>query len=256
MYNFNKEKDMYRKRYSDRNLKQIKKIKAGENLITYPRDIKGLTYNEFAFYEKLLFKLAKKEKKILEIGCGAGEASEPLLKDGANVILTDVVPESLEITSLRFKKYDSHLRIMYADAEDLPFKDKEFDLIVSIGLHSYVDHSKAKNEIDRVLKSKGIYICMDTMDHNPIYRLNRYSNYLRGERNWLELTRTPNMNFINSYKNIGEVKVFYFGSMIWLINLFKKFISMDKLIKLSERIDKHFANFTNAFHFIMVLKKK
>jgi ubiquinone/menaquinone biosynthesis C-methylase UbiE len=47
-------------------------------------------------------------------------------------------------------------------------------LIVSAGSLSYGDNDKVLDEIYRVLKNKGAFIAIDSLNNNPIYRLNRF----------------------------------------------------------------------------------
>jgi ubiquinone/menaquinone biosynthesis C-methylase UbiE len=62
--------------------------------------------------------------------------------------------------------------------EKLPFAGQSFDIIVSAGSLSYGDNDKVLDEIYRVLKNKGVFIAIDSLNNNPIYRLNRCLHYL------------------------------------------------------------------------------
>ncbi|OSQ50081.1 methyltransferase domain-containing protein [Thalassospira alkalitolerans] len=102
----------------------------------------------------------KSGDRILDVGCGKGY----LMFD-----FTKVVP-GIEVYGLDISKYaindakeEIKDRIMYGNANDLPFKDNEFDLVYSLNtihnLHCY-DLNRSLREIQRVGKSK--YICVES----------------------------------------------------------------------------------------------
>ena len=66
--------------------------------------------------------------------------------------------------------------------ELLPFDNEIFDIVACAGGLSYGDNKLVLNEIYRVLKPKGMFICIDSLNENPIYKFNRYLHYLRGNR--------------------------------------------------------------------------
>ena len=55
--------------------------------------------------------------------------------------------------------------------ENLPFKNESFDIVICSGSLSYGDHKIVRNEIFRVLKNNSFFICIDSLDHNLIYKL-------------------------------------------------------------------------------------
>ena len=64
--------------------------------------------------------------------------------------------------------------------EDLPFSNNSFDVVASAGSLSYGSKKIVDKEILRILRPNGIFICVDSLNNNPIYRFNRFQNYLRG----------------------------------------------------------------------------
>jgi hypothetical protein len=49
------------------------------------------------------------------------------------------------------------------------------------------------------LKNKGAFIAIDSLNNNPIYRLNRYLHYLKGERSLSTACFWNNLIWINSF---------------------------------------------------------
>jgi SAM-dependent methyltransferase len=109
---------------------------------------------EYAYFEKWA------GKKVLEVGCGVGSDLLRFAKARAQVIGIDLSPKSASLARSRLYAYECQGDVLVADAEDLPFKSKEFDLIYSWGvLHHTPNPEKAIREIYRVTKLGG-EICL------------------------------------------------------------------------------------------------
>lgn len=95
----------------------------------------------------------KKEDRVLEVGCGAGALAQYLQCDYVGV---DYSPTLV-------KKHIKFLRnsVLAGEADNLIFKDKTFDKVISYGVFMYFDNKqyaqRAISEFKRVAK-KGILI--------------------------------------------------------------------------------------------------
>ena len=88
--------------------------------------------------------------RVLELGCGAGMYTRELL--GANaVVAIDVSKRFLEHARAQIEG----VAFVRADAHALPFADRSFDAVVSIGIFEYLDRPRAFAEIARVLRHGG-----------------------------------------------------------------------------------------------------
>jgi ubiquinone/menaquinone biosynthesis C-methylase UbiE len=99
---------------------------------------------------------------VLEVGCGAGMLANYLAeKYQMKVTGTDVDAEQIELAK-EYHKGNNRLIFFPADATDLPFKDSEFDLVLSFMVMHHINNWKtAFEEIERVLKPGGIFIIKD-----------------------------------------------------------------------------------------------
>ena len=101
--------------------------------------------------------------------------------------------------------------------EQLPFNDESFDIVCIAGSLSYGDNIKVMKEIHRILVSGGSFIALDSLDNNPIYKLNRYLHYILGNRSKSTLKRMPTLDLISHYAlRFSNLEVSYFGSITWL----------------------------------------
>ena len=113
------------------------------------------------FGEVLLDTVVFKENaKILDIGCGAGYPTiEIAQRFGAGAEVTGIDPWKGATNRLKVKAKImgvSNIRIHNGVAEELPFEDNYFDLIVSNnGLNNCTDQMKVLSECYRTLKPGG-----------------------------------------------------------------------------------------------------
>ncbi len=133
---------------------------------------------------------------------------------------------------------------------DRYFKDNSFDVICSAGSLSYGDNSIVMNEIYRVLVKGGIFIAIDSLNNNPIYKLNRYIHFLLGNRSKSTLQRMPTIKLLEKYTvKFDNVEVAYFGSLTWLFPILRKFLNDDLMKEISSSFDKKINIKKSAFKF-------
>ena len=70
--------------------------------------------------------------RVLDAGCGTGNQSIPAARAGARVIGVDIAPNLLEQARRRAKGEGLSIDFKEGDAEALPFKDGEFDVVMSM----------------------------------------------------------------------------------------------------------------------------
>lgn len=125
---------------------------------------KQAKYWKQVFYEKKdniilkwLLKKAKKTDKILDQGCGIGQYTLTAYKLGfKNIIGVDFSEKLLKTAKTNAGKLGYKASFVKGDIRKLPFKNNEFDIIISAGIIEHVPESnKAISEIARVLKKNG-----------------------------------------------------------------------------------------------------
>lgn len=103
---------------------------------------------------------------ILDIGCGAGVDSiiaAGLVGPSGSVTGIDVVPEMLARASENARLAGlANVAFRESSAEQLPFPDNSFDLVISNGVFNLVvDKVQALGEVFRVLKPAGRFMLAD-----------------------------------------------------------------------------------------------
>jgi ubiquinone/menaquinone biosynthesis C-methylase UbiE len=144
------------------------------------------TIPPFAEYSGDLLAGAKKflgpltHKKILEIGCGNGELSVWLAKNGAEVWGVDISDESIKIAEQRSAENHTatHTHFFSQPAESLPFENNFFDVVfINVTLH-HLEIETSLKEFKRVLKPQGIFVAIEPFTFSDLIQKIRTSKLI------------------------------------------------------------------------------
>lgn len=248
-------------KYQEQNFEFDKYESLAKNILKDPLNVKQhelkiplFLREPYEMYEKIILQEQKSKGSLLEIGSGIGNYTSILLKTNMNVVASDISPNSLKVLSKRFKNMKFKTKL--ANMEKLPFKDASFDLVCGVGFLSYGDNVKTINEIYRVLKTGCYFICVDSLNNNFIYRLNRYFQFIKGNTSLHTIRKMPNLNLIKNYEfKFNRVKTYYFGSLIWLAPIISLICSQKVVTKLIRYVDKKIKVKSSAFRFLLIAKK-
>jgi ubiquinone/menaquinone biosynthesis C-methylase UbiE len=111
--------------------------------------------------------------RILETAAGTGIVTRALNEavPQAQIVATDLNPVMIEFATQRVRS--ERVAFKRADAQDLPFLDGSFDLVVcQFGVMFFPDKVRANREALRVLGSSGRYLLVsfDRLELNPVPR--------------------------------------------------------------------------------------
>lgn len=112
-------------------------------------------------------------KRILELGCGAGEASVYFAKRGAIVTATDISGAMLALVAKVAGRHRVAVATQKCLSDHLPFDDRSFDIVYAANLLHHVELEPTLAEVRRVLKVGGTFVCWDPLDHNPVINIYR-----------------------------------------------------------------------------------
>jgi ubiquinone/menaquinone biosynthesis C-methylase UbiE len=112
-------------------------------------------------------------KRILELGCGAGEASVYFAKKGAQVTATDLSSGMLRVVEQVAKLHGVKVVTKQTMSDHLDFPDANFDMVYAANLLHHVEIAPTLAEVERVLKPGGIFAAWDPLAHNPLINIYR-----------------------------------------------------------------------------------
>lgn len=96
-------------------------------------------------------------KRVLDVACGTGNATIPAARTGAEVIGVDIATNLIEQARHRAAEANVSVGFEEGDAEELSFRDSEFDVVISMfGAMFAPRPDRAAAELLRVCKPGGL----------------------------------------------------------------------------------------------------
>lgn len=230
---------------------------------------------EIPYLFELVSFFSFRNKKVLELGCGAGYDAYEFCKNGADYTGIDIAPENPERTKKHLRFYGYMPNVLVGDAEDLSFKDDKFDIVFSNGvLHHTPDIKKAFQEALRVLKRGGgefwvivyhknsifYWLTLLLVDH--IFRFGFLKRSFKERLSMIEYTTSNELPLVNVYSRSTLKKILedagFKVEAIWVRKLTKQDLpSLPLLRTLWRFIPQRWLNFVGkAFGWYLIAKAK
>lgn len=183
------------------------------------------------FIKSTLRTYNKKPYDVLEMGCGTGNFTELLCREGYNVTAFDI---SEDMLSIAYNKLDSYRNIQLLNQDMMEFSiNKEFDMIISVcdSINYIIDYSELIKTFDNVyshLKPGGIFI----FDVNSYYKLKN----IIGNNTFVEDREDVFYVWENEYDEMNNTCEFYITFFVKEQGLYKRFdeLHVEKAYTLSE----------------------
>jgi SAM-dependent methyltransferase len=160
-------------------------------------------------------------KKILDLGCGLGEASVYFSLKGAKVTALDLSPGMLKLTSKLAKINNTKLKTHLASAENfnMPINQK-FDIIYAGNCLHHSNIPQTLNKIMTHLKREGTFVSWDPIQYNPL--INVYRKIAKKVRTIDEhpLTKKDIQFIKNKFQKVTTKYFWFFTLTIFVIMFF------------------------------------
>lgn len=209
----------------------------------------------YLHYEDQIAALVRPDHRVLELGAGTGLHTLSLASTGAVVIATDISSQSLTLLDRRILSVGQKVNTCLAHMEALPFEDNSFDVVACAGSLSYGVPELVDAEVIRVLRKGGLFLCVDSLNHNPIYRLNRLIHSCRGRRTKSTLKRMPDLERIAQIsRHFGVSEVHFSGALVFAMPLMAWLVGAERAGSVSDLFDRIANVRRSAFKFVLIAK--
>lgn len=179
------------------------------------------TAPEFRFMLALMGDL--NGKKVLDVGCGLGEASVYFALSGAQSIAADISSGMLEKAKALAKTHGTNIETCLLDGKTLSQPTSSIDIVFAANIvHHLQDRMPFYREAQRVLKPGGLYVAVDPLAYNPI--INIYRRMAEGVRTVDEepLTRKDFNEIRAVFPDAGHREFWFLSNLLfvkyWLID--------------------------------------
>jgi len=130
-------------------------------------------YSQRQFHNMLMGLLQPfHERKILEYGCGRGEFSVFLSKQGAALVGIDTAPNLIAASKTLAEINNTHCEFHLMGVTELPFQSDTYDVVMGMGILHHLterDLKKAIQEAHRVLKDGGIAVFSEPVENSKTF---------------------------------------------------------------------------------------
>ncbi len=107
--------------------------------------------------------------RVADIGTGKGRFAIACARQGAKVYALDIAPEMLDEAGRAAKRAGARVRFVRGDAENLPYPDRFFDIVLCMETIMHVPHpEQLVREVARIVRPGGLVI----MSMTNKYRIN------------------------------------------------------------------------------------
>lgn len=145
-----------------------------------------------------------KQHHVLDVGCGTGETSVYLAKTyNCKITAIDLHPGMIAHAQKRIQANGAAVELVQGDIQELPFKDRTFDVLFCESVTVFTDLSKTIPEYARVLKPGGVLYDVEMTSNRKLLPFEEEE-----VKRVYQIHRVPTeQDWVNGFKAAGFQKV-------------------------------------------------
>ncbi|MBX3025576.1 class I SAM-dependent methyltransferase [bacterium] len=114
------------------------------------------------------------DQRLLDIGCGSGEAAVYFAQQGARVTAMDLSGAFLQVAQRVALRHEAPISLAVGAGEHLPFADDSFDVVYGHGVLHHLELLPAMREVSRILRPGGRAYFIEPLGYNPVIDVYRW----------------------------------------------------------------------------------
>ncbi len=129
---------------------------------------------QFQLYHYVATRINVEGKKVLEVGCGGGAGAGYIVRRFKPKLYTALDFSVEAVRSCRRNQLCENLTFVAGDAEDLPFRNERFDVVINVeSCHGYISLGIFMDHIRRILAPGGHFVLVDFRSVHTLDTLQR-----------------------------------------------------------------------------------
>jgi len=165
------------------------KGKKGGHRFSQTESLSGKLFHMItALYRATLIKLFQNPKNLLDVGCGTGTLVKCLRWLGVDAYGVDISKHAIDLADREVKPF-----LKKGDITNLPYKDNQFDMIVTYDVLERVDRSHIKKALEETIRVSRKYI---------------FHKFFTRENFWYHLFHQRDFSMISFFPRKYWIKIF------------------------------------------------
>jgi ubiquinone/menaquinone biosynthesis C-methylase UbiE len=214
----------------------------------------GIFSSQLRQFEKVIDENISDGMSILELAAGDGEYTKYTFNNATENVVTDISMKGLKLIKdfVDENNIKAQVAFVKSDMQSLPLACETFDVVVIAKSLSYGNKNSIAEEVNRVLKDKGVFIVFDQIFNNPMYSFNRWVKYKNGSitrSSYINRLKIKDLSLIA--RSFSDFRYTTYGVLFFLYPIIRCLMNASTFARFCDRFESRFPIF-KSFGFTVV----